>query len=182
MKQEKSSRNIDVAAYHEAGHAMIAYRLGIPVGEISIQPKESATGWVWYQQPLAEIIRSDDTSDERRIQMERCAMVCLAGREAQMRFNFEELQEEDFKVDLDIVNHALNKFSSCEEEVLTYEKLLEIRTRWLFDQPMAWEMVTDLARVLLEKESLSGEEIHAVFEEVERRYIRSRTGPNPERE
>ena len=176
------SKSLDVVAHHEAGHAMIAYRLGIPVREVSIRPTESTAGWVWYQQPLAEIIRSGNTSDERRIQMERCAMVCLAGREAQMRFDFQGLQEDDYQVDLDLVIHALNNFSSCEEEVLIYEKLLEIRTRWLFDQPMAWEMVTDLAKALLKNETMSGDEVNAAFEEVERRYVESRTGLNLEAE
>jgi len=174
------SKRLDVVAHHEAGHAMIAYRLGIPVQEVSIQPTESSAGRVWYQQPLAEIIRSGNTSDERRIQMERCAMVCLAGREAQMRFDFEGLQEDDYRVDLDLVIHALNNFSNCEEEVLTYERLLVVRTRWLFDQPMAWEMVTDLAKALLKNETMSGDEVNAVFEEVERRYVGSRTGVNLE--
>jgi hypothetical protein len=180
MEQEgEVSRNLDFA-YHEAGHALIAYRLGLPVGEVSIQPTESTAGWVRYQQPLAEIIQSGDTSDERRIRMERCAMVCLAGREAQMRFNFEELQEDDYRVDLDLITQALNQFSHCEEEVLIYEKLLEVRTRQLLDQPMAWEMVTGLATALLKNETMSGEEVHAVFEEVERGCIESRTGLNLE--
>jgi hypothetical protein len=112
--------------------------------------------------------------------MERCAMVCLAGREAQMRFDFEGLQEDVYKVDLDLVTHALSKFSNCEEEVLIYERLLEIRTRWIFDQPMAWEMVTDLAKALLKNETMSGDEVNVVFEEVERRYVESRTGLNLE--
>ena len=176
------SKSLDVVAHHEAGHAMIAYRLGIPVQEVSIQPTESSAGRVWYQQSLAEIIRSGSTSDERRIQMERCAMVCLAGREAQMRFDFEGLQEDDYQVDLDLVIDALNNFSSCEEEVLIYEKLLVIRTRWLFDQPMAWEMVTDLAKALLKNETMSGDEANAVFEEVERRHIKSKTGLDLEEE
>jgi ATP-dependent Zn protease len=182
MEQEgEVSRNIDFA-YHEAGHAMIAYRLGIPVREVSMQPTESTAGWVGYQQPLAEIIRSGDTSDERRIRMERYAMVCLAGREAQMRFNFEELQEDDYKVDLDLVTQALNQFSHCEEEVLIYEKLLEVRTRRLLDQPMAWEIVTGLAKALLKNETMSSDEVNAVLEEVERGYIESRTGLNLEAE
>ena len=177
MKQKGGvSKSLDVVAYREVGHAMIAYRLGIPVRELSIQPTDNTAGWVWYQQPLADIIKSGSTSDERRIQMERCVMVCLAGREAQMRFNFDGLQKDDSRVDLDLVNHALYKFSNCEEEVLTYEKLLEIRTRWLFDQPMAWEMVTDLAKALLKNERMSGDEVHVVFEEVERRYRESGTG------
>ncbi len=179
MKQKGGvSKSLDVVAHHEAGHAMIAYRLGIPVREVSIRPTESTAGWVWYQQPLAEIIRSGNTSDERRIQMERCAMVCLAGREAQMRFDFQGLQEDDYRVDLDLVIHALNNFSSCEEEVLTYERLLVIRTKWLLDQPMAWEMVTDLAKALLKNETMSGDEVNAVFDEVDRRYTESRTGLN----
>ncbi len=183
MKQKDGvSKSLDVVAHHEAGHAMIAYRLGIPVREVSIRPTESTAGWVWYQQPLAEIIRSGNTSDERRIQMERCAMLCLAGREAQMRFDFDGLQKDDSRVDLDLVNQALHKFSNCEEELLIYAKLLEIRTRWLFDQPMAWEMVTDLAKALLKNETMSGDDVNAVFEEVERRYVESRTGLNLEAE
>ncbi len=183
MKQKGGvSKSLDLVAHHEAGHGMIAYRLGIPVREVSIQPTASSAGPVWYQQPLAEIIRSGNTSDERRIQMERCAMVCLAGREAQMRFDFEGLQEDVYRVDLDLVTHALNKFSNCEEEVLIYERLLEIRTRWIFDQPMAWEMVTDLAKALLENETMSGDAVNVVFSEVERRYVESRTGLNLEGE
>lgn len=183
MKQKgEVSKRLDAVAHHEAGHAMVAYRLGIPVREVSIQPTESSAGRVWYQQSLAEIIRSGSTSDERRIQMERCAMVCLAGREAQMRFDFEGLQEDDYQVDLALVIDGLNKFSNCEEELLTYERLLVIRTKWLLDQPMAWEMVTDLAKALLKNETMSGDEVNAVFDEVDRRYTESRTGLNLEAE
>ena len=181
MKQKGGvSKRLDAVAHHEAGHAMVAYRLGISVREVSIQPTENSAGRVWYQQPLAEIINSGNTSDERRIQMERCAMLCLAGREAQMRFDFDGLQKDDSRVDLDLVNQALHQFSNCEEEVLIYEKLLEVRTRWLFDQPMAWEMVTDLAKALLKNETMSGDEVNAVFDEVDRRYTESRTGLNLE--
>jgi hypothetical protein len=69
-------------AYHEAGHAVVARRLGYPVDGASIVSKEASEGRVKLPNPMR---RKDAELDRHRIWVEHAAIIALAGPLRQKR-------------------------------------------------------------------------------------------------
>jgi hypothetical protein len=63
-------------AYHEAGHAVVARRLGYRVDGVSIVPKEASEGRTKLPNPMR---RKEPELDRHRIWVEHAAIIALAG-------------------------------------------------------------------------------------------------------
>lgn len=76
----------EATAYHEAGHAVVAFWLGLRVHSVTIVP-DAVGGTVGVCRHSAGIGRSVDydRSDRNRLRMERAVMCSLAGIEAQRK-------------------------------------------------------------------------------------------------
>ncbi len=72
--QERSTETDRAVALHEAGHAVVALELGVPVTEVSILSIGDVGGWVNTGSPEAGLMT--------RATVERSAMVMLGGRAA----------------------------------------------------------------------------------------------------
>jgi len=92
------------AAYHEAGHAVVAWSLGLPVGAIAISDDDPTAG------------TTDVGTTEHLPTTDRLA-VCLAGIEAQHLFRFptnEHAGYSDYVKVLDIIGEDLTEQESLE--------------------------------------------------------------------
>ena len=74
-----STKHLRATAYHEAGHAAIAWHQGIRVRHVSIVPDAEYLGRVVHSDPLRGIRLDFDNSDRARLRAERLCRVLLAG-------------------------------------------------------------------------------------------------------
>ena len=84
---KRSERDVRATAYHEAGHAVVAWHEGIRIRSASIMPTEATAGHVVLK-PLLEGVQLDATREgAHRARAERHARVSLAGEIAQQRYD-----------------------------------------------------------------------------------------------
>ncbi len=141
-------------AYHEAGHAVAAWSLGAKVYRASIVPRSDAHGSVQHSNPLRGTRLECDGSDRARLRAERAVVICLAGPEAQRRFNPRSWHSWHGQSD-----HALAVDS--EEAASAHLKRLEYRTRDLVTTH--WPAIESLALELLNRGTVTGHEAQAAI-------------------
>ena len=129
------------AAYHEAGHVMMAHLLSGNVVYASIESDDGqlmgVTKVIWKTQP----------DDEQR----RCsALVALAGPLAESRWRGESLQLEEFTAwrgDWQEVQNALVEEAHGRDPVEVLQQwMLEVRCQ--LDDPLVWEWLCRVADAL----------------------------------
>jgi hypothetical protein len=160
LKMPKLKQNnlaIQATAYHEAGHAVAAYRLGVSLRQVSIEPDESSAGHVKHQRLLDKTV-AYDRSDRNRMRVERLVIVCLAGLEAQRKFNARTVRHFHAHSDYQSAVGAVERFTTSNEETQAYINYLLARTRSLLAEPGGWEEIIGLATALLERQRLTGKE------------------------
>ena len=67
----KRTKALEAAAYHEAGHALMAWHQGVRVNEISIIPDKNSRGRVLHADPLRGIQLDIEKSDRARLRADR---------------------------------------------------------------------------------------------------------------
>ena len=162
-------------AYHEAGHAIVARVLGrrVPVATIVVDEERGSAGHVHHEwaQDLNELEceggndeeENADVERKRQVIFEHEAMVALAGRAAQRRFLGERANEdvlhETATSDRRFVLDMLDRLAGRDDDELrnAWWKLLELRTERLLTKH--WPAVEYMASCLLERKTLTGEEI-----------------------
>lgn len=162
---KKPSKSLQSTAYHEAGHAVIAWRNKVRIISLSIIPEEGLFGKIRHSNPLRGIDIEWDVSTHARMRMEKCVKVSLAGAIAQRKFNPKGYRtwgdEEDRKIAYDQLTH----FVGSNEELEAYSKLLEIQTRNDLNIPFVWACVEAVAEALLERQELSGKDVRAIIQQ-----------------
>ncbi len=82
--------NRAATAYHEAGHAVIANSLHVPLKSVTIKPGDGYSGMLHHAPVLTrrDIRKINEYSEtpHQRDRMEKLAMICLAGPMAQRRY------------------------------------------------------------------------------------------------
>ena len=143
-------------AYHEAGHAVVAWAVGLTIVRVEI----SSRGGKSEQVPTADELAAQ--SDDKVDAFERWACVHLAGGRAQARWN------PDVGVaGCDDDHHAFNECVwtvsplTAETDAQCGRRLAE-RTEALIGQH--WSRIEALALALLDQESLSGSEATMTIE------------------
>lgn len=173
-KKKAHERDREIIAYHEAGHAVMNYLLGLPIARASIQSTISGVGGVVFREEL-------DTQFMTKNDYENTILVCYAGRASeQIKYSdittgasnditqatnmmMQYIEHLGFDnnfglLDMSVLgqNHILNsdsvteKLSKMSNDL--YEKTLELLKA-------NYDKVEILAQALLEAEQLSGEEI-----------------------
>jgi hypothetical protein len=155
------------AAYNEAGHAVARQALGLRVGRVTIKPdsKAGSAGSCSDGHALRrEHDPESDSSDKNRLRMERDVQVLLAGHEAERRFagraNHEGARDDRERA-IDLLSFFEGDFyekpgRGRQEGFRTYFRLLRIWSRRLATGRWNWLKVEAVARLLLEKETISG--------------------------
>lgn len=153
-----------VTAYHEAGHAVVAYKLGIRLARkgVTIVSEEGSRGAVWHTGALGG--RPDSQITDKMIcNAERLVMVSLAGIESQQRYRKSSVRHYHAHSDYQSAVDLLFRFSGGGEEVSLWMKLLALRTRSIIESPIWWPVIVDFAELMLEKQNLSGKEAESAI-------------------
>jgi hypothetical protein len=168
-----TSRRSD-AAYHEAGHAVVALTLGYQVELVTIVPTAGSDGHVRWNNPtrrrsVREALEFGLQVERRRHLVEHEIIVNLAGSLAQRRHRPHSPWRRDaagakrgqFVAKGSDYQHALELVAWLHEGqqqvINTYSRYLEARAEALVNA--RWENIERLAVALLESETLKGDEV-----------------------
>jgi hypothetical protein len=171
--QQITEQNSRMAtAYHEAGNAVAAWRLGVPLERrgLNIIRTHGRNGPHLIARLLAGT--SSWMGPIERIKVEKLAQICLAGRVAQHRYDPRSVRRSrtngpggDEQATLDTLLHL----AGSDREIEAWYKLLNIRVEQMISDPLVWRAVERLAEALIQREKLSGREateiIRAGFDE-----------------
>jgi hypothetical protein len=170
--------NIDSTAYHEAGHAVAAWWLGHPPKQVTIAPGDGYEGRAQHASPFRNMSSdvspawTDPESVEGVRMMRRfdhAIIITLAGPLAQKRHNprshwrfgatgsraGEHVSHgSDYQQVSDLIFRV---YEGADKVADAYWRYMEARAEALVER--LWPRIERLARVLLERETLTGREI-----------------------
>lgn len=150
-------RTKELAAYHEAGHAVVAHALGVEVEGVSIVQDEGSSGHTTTPRPA----NVGSSNEEASADLEKHLITGVAGAASEELLT-EELSELPGK-DLAGVAKLLMALEDAGAPVQAdSEEALDEAKSILRDN---WGRVRALAEALLEREELDKEDILAVLEE-----------------
>jgi hypothetical protein len=142
-------KSIQTASYHEAGHAIAAFEMGLRLGVVRVG---NNGGHVLHRSPFYRTVphnmKYNQRPSIRRRLIERIkhsVIVGLAGREAQRRFNPRSWRRYHSEADVQAAIAMLSHISEG-DELKAYFKLLSVRTRNLI--ALRWPCVIALAEAL----------------------------------
>lgn len=147
-------------AYHEAGHAVMAFHLGVASTRkgISIVRDDTSAGRFHHQKLLRGNSPELDDSPAARIRMEKTILISLAGPVAQKFFNPRSVRhyhgENDHQQAVDIAVHL----NGGGEEATAYLKWLGLRTKRIVK--LRWPLVEALAKEALARKTMTGKEVN----------------------
>ena len=160
---------VELTAYHEAGHAVAYVLTGREVSQVSlgVNPGDGQCDSV----PHAHTLPDPVPPDHKRRVWENAITVCLAGPVAEMMFlgvedDLEGVALSDW--DFQEVQYALGQLGNDPLEGKGSGLELALWFRWaetvdLLGEPPHWHAVTALARALRKRRSLTGQEVHAII-------------------
>jgi ATP-dependent Zn protease len=153
-------------AVHEAGHAVLAVLLGVPITSVTIRPNaasgslgDTKHSLAWLQTILQASEEGD--SGEELVVAVRGIIVGLAGRLAEECIIGQSGPEAQYSHDEDGITELVSRVCGDHEEGDAFCKWLTVRAR-----NMVVARRTDIERVadrLLDQETMSGEALDAVI-------------------
>ena len=158
------TKTLQATAYHEAAHAVVAWREGIKVTAVSIEPDETSNGRVSHRNPLAGIQLESDGSTRARLRVESLIRVLFAGAVAQKKFNPRGFQTHHIREDSERTADLILRIVGSAGEASAYLKLLYIRTENALALPHVWEAVERLAAQLLDHRNLTGRKAREIIQ------------------
>ena len=150
-------------AYHEAGHAVVAWRLGLKINAISIVPSsDGSLGRIYHSNPLRGIDLELNESMRARARAENAIMVFLAGPIAQRRFNPHGFRRYHASTDWEAAAKLLLRIAGeSPKAARAYWTLLEEWTTGMVSS--SWVEIETLAEAVLERQSLNASQIRRVI-------------------
>jgi hypothetical protein len=149
----------EATAYHEAGHAVVAFEVGRGVQLVTIIPEGDAEGRV-RKYRLRGFHPDYETDGRTTRRLEQEIMISLAGGLAEARYKGHRRRlgdEKDLSHALDMASYVTGEPEECE----AYIHWLYLRTRNLLE--VRWGIVEQFASELLARRRLSGREAKAVW-------------------
>lgn len=147
----------EATAYHEAGHAIIAWNLGYQPTTASIEAGNDSVGQVRHENPFPGISFKFDGSDIARLKIERAIMICLAGPLAQKRYRRSSWRRWHGAADYATATELALRACGSNEIASAFLKWLELRTKSLVADH--WRTIERVAIALLQRSTLSHDEI-----------------------
>ena len=166
-----------LSAYHESGHAIVAYDQGVRVHGISIVPDEGRLGHVSIDTLLLNRLAPTFQNNKRarnRFTMERHVMVLQGGHAAvnqldpTMKRQAGTINGEGS--DYSIAMGLVRAFAAGELEAEKYYEWLNARTEGTMVNPLRWFQVRTLADSLLEHEQLGARKVREIIKEAGARW------------
>jgi ATP-dependent Zn protease len=149
-------------AYHEAGHAFIAWRQHVRIKRVTIKPHGEMLGSVTkiFSGKEGRDLEARDITLNVRDKIEKHIRVSLAGWEAERRFD--RTASESWSIcDYGDALDYMMRLAGSQREIDLYFALLRYQTKEMLRS--GWPQVKALAAALLERETLRGNEIVAVI-------------------
>lgn len=158
LKQE-----LEATAYHEAGHAVITRRLGYTVHSVTIKPGDDYQGLAVSDSPLfgrdPTLGGPESGTDER---MQHRVIAALAGSVAERRFNPEIFDIENSSDDYEVVFDTCLRLGGDGDGASKVGEELYQKTEALVSEH--WLEIDRVARALLDRTELSGDDIERINE------------------
>ena len=159
----KRTKALESTAYHEAGHAVAAWRYGVRTKRLSIVPEPSFAGQHVRHPYFGGINQEWGSSPRAQRRVENMVLVCCAGPAAQRRFNPKGFRNYHAEGDWYQAINLLSHLTGDDEILSAYFKLIDLRARKFVAQPSVWPLIEGLAETLLEREHLTGMEVRAII-------------------
>ena len=154
----KSNTNIKTLAYHEAGHAIVCFEMGIKFKHVSILTKENENVEGHVLIPNFNLATEIDFSDKLITKAEKYICICFAGLIAEKKFTGKSNYRRSRK-DLETANLVASSLWGSDKVTKLHLKYLFAKTEAIFEyldyspkeNTEAWNKVEKLANLLLEK-------------------------------
>ncbi len=166
-----------LAAYHEAGHAVVAYDQGVRVHGISVVPDEGRMGHIAIDTLLLNRLAPtfhNNKGANNRFTMERHVMVLQGGHAAVRQLEPCRLDLADTingeGSDRNIAMTLVRAFAANDQEAEKYYQWLDARTEGIMGSPIRWFQVRMLAEYLLELEQLGARKVREIIREAEKKW------------
>ena len=154
-----SEASVEVTAYHEAGHAVLALALGRPVDWVSVRPDREFLGTCAFRKPVFR--PSEDW-------LEREAVIALGGIAAEARFTGDYCWGAAAK-DYDYVFDLAKSRAGNDRQADRLVKRFLAKAENLLFQEAHWRAVERIAAELLRLGEISGRAARHLFEESRRK-------------
>lgn len=179
MKGKKEPDQKVLTAYHEAGHAVVAFDQGVRIYGIDITPDRGRRGHIRIDTLLLDRLVptfEHDKGSSNRFLMERHVMVLLGGRAAVRRLHPSRSLRSG-PIPLEGSDHLTAKrlvgyFTGSKKEGEKYLDWLTVRVEGMIRSPWRWHQVKKLAQALLVHEKLGARRIREILREAEREWAR----------
>ena len=168
------TKAVQSTAYHEAGHAVAAWKKGVRTKKLSIMPDEDSDGRHERYAYFTGIRPEWDNSSGVQRRLENMAFVCCAGPAAQRRFSPKGARSYHGAADREQANDLLSYLTGDDDVLAAHFKLIDLRARKFVALPHIWPLIEDLAVVLLERREMSSKEVRATILE----SVRKRSQPS----
>jgi hypothetical protein len=162
VKSGDRKRQESAIAYHEAGHAVACHCMGVKVASATIVPKKDEYhGRVQHENMFRGVRPDIEVNDRARLQIERKIIISLAGAAAQRRHNKKSWRSYHSSSDFRAIANVVHYVCAFGADADAYIRWLEIRTDNLI--AAHWPEVQRIAKELLERKTVPGDEIAALI-------------------
>jgi len=163
-----------ITAYHEAGHAFMAFLKKVRIVKVSIIPDERA-GTLGHLVASSKLIKKPGEpgfKESFRTRLENFCMVAMAGLSAEYILTGAK-DLDAIGGDLECIDICLGNLTHSRREFNLYRDLLWIRTETFLREKKHWAMIEMLAHYLLTWEStIKGSKAKEIFRKANPRLIK----------
>jgi hypothetical protein len=164
MPNKRNRKAFLTTAYHEAGHALADDRLGFKIKKVTIIPASGSLGVASSRLGVKpKVLEYGNPTSATVARWHDKVVTLLAGQEAQRKFCSQSIRSHHGKPDREAVLDILERLHGGGEELQAACRYLEIRARNLVCRPLHWQMIADLAELLLKRGTLTGDEVVGEF-------------------
>jgi ATP-dependent Zn protease len=154
-------KRLEAAAYHEAGHAVVAWRQRVKVPRVTIlHDDDSVAGAAHSRRPAFLSAASYDSLPKSAV--EDHALVCLAGAESEKRWTG-RYNHVGARSDVESAVAFLRMHAGSDEEVRAWMKLQQVRTRQVVTN--MWSEIAAAAKTLVERRAITHAQIAGIVDE-----------------
>lgn len=173
---ERKKEEVKLTAYHEAGHALLGVLLGQDVTNVTIIPSTSGAGGVTFfnQEKLGMYSKEELENNIRVLYAGRCAEELLVGKDKITTGASNDIEKASQILKSIVTKYGMSSFGliNLNEIEVDNKEILPVITNMANDlYASAYEMISNnisnlavLANTLLERESLTGDEVRSILE------------------